>query len=71
MKCLFSEEHIYLDKEDIKKVSDFFEKEFGITNITAIKATTDSFEIVRLRSDDDSTICNFIKAYNEYCKKVR
>lgn len=71
MKCLFSEEHFYLDKVDIKKVSDFFEKEFGITNITKIKATTDNFEIVRLRSDDDSSIGNFITAYNEYTKKVR
>ena len=51
MNWLFSEEHITLDKKDIEKVNDFFKKEFGITNITKIKATVNSFEIVRLCTD--------------------
>lgn len=56
MKWLFNEEHIVLETEEIQKVSNFFEKEFGITNIEAIKATTDCFEIVRLQIPEKEAI---------------
>ena len=56
MKWLFNEEHIVLETEEIQKVSNFFEKEFGITNIEAIKATTDCFEIVRLQTSEKEAI---------------
>lgn len=55
MQWGFSEEHIFLEKKDILKVSRFIERELGITNIQEINATPDSFEIVRLcHSEEDS-----------------
>lgn len=78
MNWLFSEEHITLDKKDIEKVNDFFKKEFGITNITKIKATVNSFEIVRLCTDQNDSLASAINnerlmksvnAFNEFCKR--
>jgi hypothetical protein len=51
MKWLYSEEHIFLKREDIEKVAKLLEKELGITNIKAINANPESFEIVRLCFD--------------------
>ena len=79
MKYSFSEEHIFLEKKEVAKVADFFEKEFGITNINRIKATPNTFEISRLcfKNDDslglriveeinNATIQNFKKFAENY-----
>lgn len=63
MRVMFSDEHIFLDREEIAKVSKLFEKEFGITNIKEIKATPDSFEIIRLCIDREKD--SIIEAINK------
>lgn len=80
MRLMFSDEHIFLEREEIKKVAKLIEKEFGINNIKEIKATPDSFEIIRLcvgREKDsiidtinEQSIENF-KKFAEIYNKIR
>ena len=78
MKWIFSEEHICLEKKDIQKVCKLLEKELGITNIKAINADLNSFEIVRLCTDENDSLASDISeerivksvnAFNDFCKK--
>lgn len=78
MKWLFSEEHIFLEKEEVQKVCRLLEKELGITNIRAINADLNSFEIVRLCHDEndslasdlsDERIIKSVNAFNDFCKR--
>ena len=63
MTLIFSDEHIFLDREEIKKLSKLIEKEFGINNIKEIKGTPDSFEIIRLCIDREKD--SLINAINK------
>ena len=78
MKWIFSEEHIFLEQEEIQKVCKLLEKELGITNIRAINADLDSFEIVRLCTDEndslasdisDERIIKSVNAFNDFCRR--
>ena len=51
MKSIF-----FLEREEIAKVANFFQKEFGITNINGIKATVNSFEISRLCFEKEDSL---------------
>lgn len=78
MKWLYSEEHIFLKREDIEKVAKLLEKELGITNIKAINANPESFEIVRLCFDQNDSLASNImdvntiksvKAFKDFCER--
>ena len=78
MKWLFSEEHIFLEKEEIQKVCKVLEKELGITNIKAINADLDSFEIVRLCIEEKDSLASDIsdvkttisvQNFKNFCKR--
>ena len=78
MKWIFNEEHIFLEEKEIQKVCRLLEKELGITNIRAINANLDSFEIVRLCSNEndslaskisDERIIKSVNAFNDFCRR--
>ena len=78
MKWLFNEEHIFLEHEEVQKVCRLIEKELGITNIKAINADLDRFEIVRVCTDENDSLTSNIRdvkiiksvnAFNNFCKR--
>lgn len=73
---------IYLDNNDVKKVSEFFKEEFGIEEIMSIQAKPSRFEIIAFDGDLmkeelqtpkslEKSIKAFKDFYERYSKKVQ
>lgn len=58
----------YLNDDEVSKVLEFFEKEFGITDIAQI-GIDDECAVITTVIDKDSEIKDFVNAFNDFCKR--
>lgn len=64
---MYGFKEIYLEKDEVAKVSKFFEEEFGITTIATIQADGNHFVIKAI--DDGWSIEKSVKAFNDFCRR--
>lgn len=64
---MYGFKEIYLEKDEVAKVSKFFEEEFGITTIATIQADGNHFVIRAI--DDSWKIEKSVKAFKDFYER--
>ena len=67
---------IYLDNNDVRKVTEFFKEEFGIEEIMSIQTKPSRFEIIAFDGDltkeelqTPKSLEKSVKAFKDFCRK--